>query len=95
MQQSTKTMNSKTLTQMALLTAIIPVSYTHLMQNVPKVMPKINRDELAPMAQKLDLESIISPRQATANILVRFARALENSMAVSYTHLDVYKRQLF
>ena len=58
----------------------ILISLFASMQNVPKVMPKINRDELAPMAQKLDLESIISPRQATANILVRFARALENSM---------------
>lgn len=58
----------------------ILISLFASMQNVPKVMPKINRDELAPMAQKLDLESIISPRQATANILVRYARALENSM---------------
>lgn len=49
------------------------------MQNVPKVVAKINRDELLTMADKLGVESIISPSQLTTNIIVRYARAIENS----------------
>lgn len=49
------------------------------MQNVPKVVAKINRDELLTMADKLGVESIISPSHLTTNIIVRYARALENS----------------
>ena len=49
------------------------------MQNVPKVVAKINRDELVAMADKLGVESIISPSQLSTNIIVRYARALENS----------------
>ena len=49
------------------------------MQNVPKVVAKINRDELLTMAEKLGVETIISPSHLTTNIIVRYARALENS----------------
>ncbi len=49
------------------------------MQNVPKVVSKINRDELLTMAVKLGVETIVSPSQLTTNIIVRYARALENS----------------
>ncbi len=49
------------------------------MQNVPKAVAKINRDELLTMAEKLGVETIISPSLLTSNIIVRYARALENS----------------
>ncbi len=49
------------------------------MQSVPKVIAKINRDELLTMAEKLGVETIISPSQISTNIVVRYARALENS----------------
>lgn len=49
------------------------------MQNVSKVVAKINREELLTMADKLGVESIISPSHLTTNIIVRYARALENS----------------
>ncbi len=49
------------------------------MQNVSKVIAKINRDELLTMAEKLGVESIISPSRLTSNIIVRYARALENT----------------
>ncbi len=49
------------------------------MQNVPKVVAKINRDELLTMAEKLGVDSILSPSQLTTNIIVRYARALENT----------------
>lgn len=49
-------------------------------QGVPKVISKITRDELESMAEKLGLESIVSPRRTVADILVRYARALRNSL---------------
>ena len=49
------------------------------MQNVPKVVAKINRDELLTMAEKLGVETIVSPSRLTTNIIVRYARALKNS----------------
>ena len=52
-------------------------------QRVPKVITKINRAELVAMAEKLGLESIISPQRIVADVLVRYARALENSQGSS------------
>lgn len=49
------------------------------MQNVPKVVAKINRDELLTMADKLGVETVVNPSQLSSNIIVRYARALENS----------------
>lgn len=49
------------------------------MHNVPKIITKINREELIPMAEKLGVESIISPSHLSTNIMVRYARALENT----------------
>ena len=49
------------------------------MHNVPKIITKINRDELIPMAEKLGVETIISPSHLSTNIMVRYARALKNS----------------
>lgn len=48
-------------------------------QSVPKVVSKISRDELLSMAQNLGVETIISPSQISTSIIVRYARALENS----------------
>ena len=59
------------------------ISYFASSQKVPKVISKINRNEFFPMAEQLGLESLASPRKTVANILVRYARALENSMESS------------
>lgn len=48
--------------------------------SVPKVISKVNRNELALMAERLGLDCIVSPKNITSDILVRYARALENSM---------------
>ncbi|MGN1409971.1 MAG: Trk system potassium transporter TrkA [Eubacteriales bacterium] len=48
-------------------------------QNVPKVIAKVNRPELSSLAEKLGLESLISPKNIIADIIVQYARALENS----------------
>lgn len=47
---------------------------------VPKVISKINRDELAVMAEKLGLECVVSPKKIIADIIIRYARALSNSL---------------
>ncbi len=47
--------------------------------NVPKTIVKINRDELVALAHKIGIDSVVSPKEITSNILVQYARALENS----------------
>lgn len=49
-------------------------------QNVPKVVSKINRDDFSALAEKIGIESIVSPRRLIADVLVRYARGLQNSM---------------
>jgi trk system potassium uptake protein TrkA len=61
----------------------ILISYFAQSQNVPKVISKVNRDEFSAMAEKLELESIISPRKISANVVVRYARALQNTIGNS------------
>ncbi len=46
---------------------------------VPKIITKINRDELIAMAEKLGLETIVSTSSVTSNLLLGFVRALENT----------------
>ena len=46
---------------------------------VPTVISKINRNELSNMAVKLGLDCIISPKRIVSDVIVRYARALENS----------------
>ncbi|MBR6407996.1 MAG: Trk system potassium transporter TrkA [Clostridia bacterium] len=61
-------------------------------QNVPKVISKANRPEMASLAVKLGLESTVSPKEATADILSQYARALQNSLGSNietlYTLMD-------
>ncbi len=49
------------------------------LQGVPKVISKVTRDELSPMAEKLGLDCIVSPSKIISDVLVRYARALDNS----------------
>lgn len=53
------------------------------MQSVPKVIAKVNKDELASMASKIGVDCIVSPKDITSAILVKYARALENSRGSS------------
>lgn len=48
-------------------------------QNVPKVISKVNKQELESIAGKLGLDCIISPKRTITDFIVRYARALENS----------------
>lgn len=49
-------------------------------QNVPKVISKVNRDELCGMAERLGLDCIVSPKKIIADVLTRYARALQNTL---------------
>ncbi|MCR5636286.1 MAG: Trk system potassium transporter TrkA [Clostridiales bacterium] len=57
----------------------ILLSYYALSQNVNKVVTKINRPEFIPIAENLGLESIVSPWKTVSDIMVRYARAMQNS----------------
>ncbi len=48
-------------------------------QDVPKVIAKVSRDELSNLAERLGLECVVSPRKIIADVLVRYARALDSS----------------
>ncbi len=70
----------------------ILLSFFASSQKVPKVISKVNRPELGAMAERLGLECIVSPRKIIADVLVRYARALHNSMGSTietlYTLMD-------
>ena len=61
----------------------ILISFFAASQDVPKVISKVNRPELAAMAERLGLDCIISPRNFVSGVLVQYARALQNSMGSS------------
>ncbi|MBE6810637.1 MAG: Trk system potassium transporter TrkA [Ruminococcaceae bacterium] len=58
----------------------ILISFFAQSQNVPRVIAKVNRNELAAMAEKLGLDSVVSPKKAVSNVVTSYARALENSL---------------
>lgn len=58
----------------------ILMSIFAMSHNVPKVIAKVSRDEMEPMAEKLGLDCVVSPRDIVSDVVVRYARALENSM---------------
>ena len=58
----------------------ILISFYAMSQNVPKVISKVNRTELSVLAEKLGLDCIVSPKNIIADILVRYARALNDTV---------------
>ena len=52
-------------------------------QNVPKVISKVNRDEMAKMAERLGLDCIVSTKSITSDIILRYTRALNNTLGSS------------
>ncbi len=58
----------------------ILISFFAQSQNVPRVVAKVNRNELAAMAEKLGLDCIVSPKKAASNVVTSYARALQNSL---------------
>lgn len=58
----------------------ILISYFASSQNVPKVIAKVNRPEFNPIAAKLGIDTLVSPMQTVADEMLRYARALQNSV---------------
>lgn len=54
---------------------------------VPKVVLKVNRQNYFPIVKKLGLDSIISPKFTTANNILRYVRALDNSKGIAVEKL--------
>lgn len=48
-------------------------------KQVQKTVTKINRDEIMAISKSLGIETVITSKNLVANVLVRYARALENS----------------
>jgi trk system potassium uptake protein TrkA len=48
-------------------------------QNVPKIISKVNRSELSAIAQKLGVDTVVTSRTIMADILARYARALQSA----------------
>ena len=54
----------------------ILISFYAMSHNVPKVISKVNKSELSLISEKLGLDCIVSAKNIIADILVRYARAL-------------------
>jgi trk system potassium uptake protein TrkA len=48
-------------------------------KNVQKTLTKINREEILDISKSIGLETVINSKNLVADVLVRYARALENS----------------
>ena len=44
------------------------------------MIAKVNRDELSALAEKIGMDCIVSPQKVISDVVVRYARALQNSM---------------
>ena len=59
------------------------VSYCALGRKVPKVIAKISQDSYSDVGGRLGIDCVVSPTHITADLLVQYARALENSLGSS------------
>ncbi|MBQ8259345.1 MAG: Trk system potassium transporter TrkA [Clostridia bacterium] len=58
----------------------ILISYFASSQKVPKVISKVNRAEFNPIAVKLGIDTLVSPVQTVTEEMLRYVRALQNSV---------------
>ena len=65
----------------------ILISYFASSYNIPKIITKVNRTEFISMTERLGLETIISPWKTVSDIIVRYARALQNSQGSNVERL--------
>ena len=77
----------KTLDAFVALTGIdeenILISSFAMSKNVPKVIAKVNRDELIPLSELWGLDCLVSPKKLIEDVLLKYVRALENSVGSS------------
>jgi trk system potassium uptake protein TrkA len=65
----------------------ILVAYYARSQRVSQVIAKVNRDEMAVMAEQMGLESVIMPKTIVVNVVLRYVRAIQSSMGSSIENL--------
>lgn len=58
----------------------ILLSFFAKTQKVPHVITKINRDEFKATAEAMGIDCFVSPRKTMSDVLVSYARALENTI---------------
>lgn len=58
----------------------ILISFYAMSQKVGKIITKVNNNEFSLLAEKLGLTSIFTPRKIVADYIVKYARALQNSL---------------
>ena len=58
----------------------ILISMFAMRHDVPKVIAKINREELIPMAEELGLDCVVSPKKIVSDVVVSYARAVQNTL---------------
>ena len=56
------------------------ISYYALDRGVPKVIAKLNQDAYHELSEQLGVECTVSPKHITADVMLRYARALQNSV---------------
>ncbi len=54
-------------------------SFLAASKNVPKIVAKVNSGGLAQIAEKLGLDCVVSPKHMMSEVIVRYARMLENA----------------
>ncbi len=58
----------------------IIISLYAKLKKVPKIITKINRYNLSDIFKSVNLDSVISPKEVTANHIIRYVRSLENAV---------------
>ncbi len=48
-------------------------------KGVPKVIAKVNRDSLIPLAEHWGLDTVVTPKKLISNVILQYVRALQNS----------------
>ncbi len=48
-------------------------------KGVPKVIAKVNRDSLIPLAEHWGLDTVVTPKKLITNVILQYVRALQNS----------------
>ncbi len=51
--------------------------------NVPKVIADVDQTEMVDMAGKLGLDTIVSPKKVVTDVIIRYARGLNNSLGTN------------
>lgn len=58
----------------------ILISYFAAQQNVSKVIPKVNKREFDSIISRMGLDTVVSTKRVVCDVVLRYARALQNSL---------------